>query len=189
MTTNRRGIAVPILLFMTVAIGGGMPFAVAAGRGLAGGPPSRPAEQWRGGLAGGLPSRQAEQRRGAPAITAQAREPEFVDLAGPGRKNKIDETAHFTWEFVRKPQMGPAILKIQLFDRDGNRRTDLTIVGRSDMPAMRSAHDSGEVAFKLNKKGDYLLPVNVVMPGDWEVLLTFRSGDTVVFRGRIAFDV
>ena len=30
---------------------------------------------------------------------------------------------------------------------------------------MSGAHDSGEVPFKLNRKGDYLLPVNIVMPG------------------------
>jgi nitrogen fixation protein FixH len=120
---------------------------------------------------------------------AQAEEPEFAALAGPGKKNKIDETAYFTWEFVQKPKMGPAILRLQLFGRDGNRRTDLAISGRTDMPSMKGAHDSGEVPFKLNKKGDYLLPVDIVMPGDWEIRLTFKSGDAVVFRGRIVFDV
>lgn len=125
----------------------------------------------------------------APARALQAQEPKFIDLAGPGKKIKIDETAYFTWEFVAKPKMGPAILKIQVFDASGGRRTDLAIVGRSDMPSMRGAHDSGDAAFKLNRKGDYLLPVDIVMPGDWEILLTFKSGEAVVFRGRIAFDV
>lgn len=124
-----------------------------------------------------------------PSASARSQEPEFADLAGPGKKIKIDDTASFTWEFVKKPKMGPAILKIQVFDKEGGRRTDLAIVGRSDMPSMRGAHDSGEVAFKLSRKGDYLLPVDIVMPGDWEILLTFQSGETVVFRGRIAFDV
>ncbi len=125
----------------------------------------------------------------APEVAFQAQEPEFVDLAGPGKKIKIDETAYFTWEFVERPKMGPAILKIQVFDRNGGRRTDLAIFGRSDMPSMRGAHDSGEAAFKLNRKGDYLLPVDVVMPGGWEVLVTFKKGDAVVLRGRIAFNV
>jgi len=57
------------------------------------------------------------------------------------------------------------------------------------MPSMRGAHDSGEVAFKLNKAGDYLLPVNVVMPGDWEVRLTFSRNGSVIFRGKVTFDV
>jgi len=187
--TKKYSTAASVFLFMTMAVGAGILRAAAAGRGLAGGLPSRQAEQRRGGLAGGLPSRQAEQRRGVRESTPQTQEPEFADLAGPGKKNKIDETTSFTWEFVQKPKLGPAILKIQLFDRDGTRRTDLAIIGRSDMPSMRGAHDSGDAAFKLNKKGDYLLPVNIVMPGDWEVLLTFKNGDAVVFRGRIAFNV
>ena len=85
--------------------------------------------------------------------------------------------------------MGMAILKVQLFDKDGKQVTGLEIIGQSDMPSMKGAHDSGEVAFKLNKKGDYLLPVNVVMPGDWEVLLTFSRSKIVLFRGRVTFSV
>ena len=67
--------------------------------------------------------------------------------------------------------------------------TELAVTGQSDMPSMRGAHDSGEVAFKTNRAGDYLLPVNVVMPGDWEVRLTFSRNGIVIFRGRILFDV
>ena len=85
--------------------------------------------------------------------------------------------------------MGMSVLIVKLFDKDGRRVSDLAITGRSDMPSMRGAHDSGEVAFKTNRAGDYLLPVNVVMPGDWEVLLTFSRNGIVIFRGRITFDV
>ena len=85
--------------------------------------------------------------------------------------------------------MGTSILIIKLYDKDGKRVSDLAIAGRSDMPSMRGAHDSGDVAFKNNKAGDYLLPVNIVMPGNWEVLLTFSRNGIVIFRGRIAFDV
>jgi hypothetical protein len=119
----------------------------------------------------------------------QAPLPEFVDLAGPGKKNWIGEVAYFTWEFDKTPKMGPVILKVLLFDKAGKRVQDLDITGSSGMPAMPGAHDSGEVLFKLNKKGDYLLPVNVVMPGGWEVRLTFSRSGVVIFRGRIVFDV
>ncbi len=119
----------------------------------------------------------------------QAQEPEFTDLAGPGKKNWIGEVAYFTWEFDKTPKMGPVILKVQLFDKSGNRLQDLDLTGRSDMPSMAGAHDSGEVAFKLNRRGDYLLPIDVVMPGDWEVRLTFSRNGVVIFRGRFLFDV
>jgi hypothetical protein len=96
---------------------------------------------------------------------------------------------YFTYEFDRTPKMGTAILKIKVYEKNGVQVSDLDISGRSDMPSMRGAHDSGEVAFKLNKKGDYLLPVNIVMPGDWEVRLTLSRTKIVIFRGRIVFNV
>ena len=119
----------------------------------------------------------------------QAGEPVFQDLPKSGKKCWIGEVNYFTWEFDKAPKMGTAILIVKLYDKDGHRVSDLTIAGRSDMPEMRGAHDSGEVAFKTNKAGDYLLPVNVVMPGGWEVRLTFSRGGIVIFRGRLMFDV
>jgi hypothetical protein len=119
----------------------------------------------------------------------QSQEPVFQDLAKSGKKCWIGEVNFFTWEFDKTPKMGTSILIIKLYDKDGKRVSDLQITGSSDMPSMRGAHDSGEVSFKNNKAGDYLLPVNVVMPGDWEVRLTFSRNGIVIFRGRIAFDV
>jgi len=128
----------------------------------------------------------------SPGLTpsgAQNQEPVFLDLAKSGKKCWIGEVNYFTWEFDKTPKMGTSILIIKLYDRDGKRVTDVAITGQSDMPSMRGAHDSGEVAFKNNKAGDYLLPVNVVMPGDWEVRLTFSRNGIVIFRGRVTFDV
>ncbi len=124
-----------------------------------------------------------------PAPAGQQGEPEFRDLPKSGKKCWIGEVNYFTWEFDKAPKMGTAILIVKLYDKDGNRVSDVAITGRTDMPSMRGAHDSGEVAFKTNKAGDYLLPVDVVMPGDWEVRLTFSRAGAVIFRGRIAFDV
>jgi hypothetical protein len=85
--------------------------------------------------------------------------------------------------------MGMIVLKIQVFDKDGKQVTPLTIQGRSGMPSMPGHHDSGQVDFKLSRKNDYLLPVDVVMPGDWEVQLTFMKDGKAVFFGRVNFDV
>lgn len=122
-------------------------------------------------------------------LAPQAQEPAYEDLPKSGKKCWIGEVNYFTWEFDKTPKMGTSILVVRLYDKDGKRVSDLGITGRSDMPSMRGAHDSGEVAFKTNKAGDYLLPVDVVMPGDWEVRLTFSRDGVVIFRGRIAFDV
>lgn len=119
----------------------------------------------------------------------QAETPEYSDLPGFGKKCRIDDAFSFIYEFTEKPKMGTAILRVRVFDREGNQSTPFSILGRSDMPSMAGAHDSGEQEFKLNQKGDYLLPVSVVMPGEWEVKLTFKRGDAVVFRGAFRFDV
>jgi hypothetical protein len=125
----------------------------------------------------------------SPGLVPAGQEPVFQDLPKSGKKCWIGEVNYFTWEFDKTPKMGTSILIIKLYDKDGRRVSDLSVTGRSDMPAMRGAHDSGELAFKTNRPGDYLLPVNVVMPGGWEVLLTFSRNGIVIFRGRVAFDV
>lgn len=125
----------------------------------------------------------------SPGVVPVSAEPEFKDLPGPGKKCWIGEVQYFTYEFTTAPKMGTAILRIELFDKSGAKVTDLDVVGRADMPDMRGAHDSGEVPFKLNKKGDYLMPVNIVMPGEWEVRVTFSRNKIDLFRGRLTFTV
>ncbi|MGB7296419.1 MAG: hypothetical protein WBC70_12595 [Candidatus Aminicenantales bacterium] len=114
---------------------------------------------------------------------------EFPELPSSGKKCRIDDAYYFIYEFTEKPRLGTAILRIRISDGDENRSTDFTVLGRSDMPSMAGSHDSGDQEFKLNNKGDYLLPVNIVMPGEWEVKLTFKRGDTIISRGAFRFDV
>ena len=137
---------------------------------------ARPTEPWRN-ASGTTPGQQ------------QSQAPPVQELAKSGKKCWIGEDHYFTWEFDKTPKMGTSILIIKLHDKDGTRAADLTLTGRTDMPAMPGAHDSGDVPFKNNKAGDYLLPVNVAMPGDWEVLLNFSRDGSVIFRGRISFHV
>lgn len=80
-------------------------------------------------------------------------------------------------------------MKIQVFDKAGTKSAPFKLTGRYDMPSMSGAHDSGDQEFKLNKKNDYLLPVSIVMPGDWEIKLTFYKDGSPVFRGIFKFDV
>ncbi|TAL16334.1 hypothetical protein EPN96_09380 [bacterium] len=115
--------------------------------------------------------------------------PESVKLGDAGDKIEINDNFYFTWEFDKTPAMGPLVLKIKLYGADKERTTALVIKGSSDMPSMRGAHYTGDHPFKISKKGDYLLPVDVVMPGDWEIQIMFLSGETVIFRGHIDFDV
>ena len=122
------------------------------------------------------------------AAFAQTPEPVFEELPGSGKTCRIGENYTFTYEFDKTPKMGMAILKIKLFDDTGKRTTGLEIAGRAGMPSMGGAHDSGEVLFKLDKEGDYLLPVNIAMPGEWEIRLVFSRNKEVIFRGRFRFN-
>jgi hypothetical protein len=140
-------------------------------------------------LAGVAAAQPATSCCNSPGLAPQGQDPVFQDLPKSGQKCWIGEVNYFTWEFDKTPKMGTAILILKLFDKNGTQVSDLAVTGRSDMPSMRGAHDSGEIAFKTNKSGTYLLPVNVVMPGDWEVRLTFSRNGIVIFRGRILFDV
>ena len=107
----------------------------------------------------------------------------------PGERFTVSDGIYGKWEFNQKPQMGMVILKVQLFDKNDTKISTLTITGDSGMPSMSGAHDSGAVPFKLNKAQNYLLPINVVMPGDWQVKLIFSQGEKVLLRAAIRFDV
>lgn len=125
------------------------------------------------------------------AQTAATKTPEIVwtQVPGPNKKCPINDDYYFKYEFSEKPKIGMVILKIQVFDKKNDQVVPYKATGRSDMPSMRGAHDSGDVEFKVNKVNNYLLPINVVMPGDWEIRIVFSLNDKPVFHGSIRFDV
>jgi len=125
----------------------------------------------------------------AAALPAHAEEEKYEPLPGEGKQCAIGSEYSFVYAFDKKPQLGISILKIQVSGKDGKQDASLKITGDSGMPSMGGSHDSGPVAFKLNKKGEYLLPVDVVMPGGWEVKLVFSKEDKVIYRGSIKFDI
>lgn len=109
-------------------------------------------------------------------------------LPGYGKKVPLGQDFYFTYKFDKKPKMGPAVLKVQLFANGGQKAAGWEIAGKTGMPSMSGAHDT-EAAFKQNKKGDYLLPVNFVMPGEWEVKLTFKKDGKVIYLGSFKLNV
>ena len=124
----------------------------------------------------------------APAAKAAA-QPAPVMLPAEGRRADLPGGRYFTWRFASRPQLGTVVLKVQVFQSDGSRVKDLKVLGASGMPSMRGAHDTGEQPFRLNKKGDYLLPVDLVMPGDWEVVLSFFEGKKRIYHGKVDFEL
>jgi hypothetical protein len=106
-----------------------------------------------------------------------------------GQKTWIGDDYYFVYDFDKKPQMGTIIMKLQVFTKGGKQDSSLEITGGADMPSMRGAHGTGDKLFQLNKKGDYLLPVNVVMPGEWEVVLNFLKDKKPIYTGSVRFNV
>ncbi|MDR2426719.1 MAG: FixH family protein [Endomicrobium sp.] len=105
------------------------------------------------------------------------------------QKVMINENYYFTYVFSKKPKLGTSTIKISIFNKNGSQNTSLEILGDYDMPQMRGRHSSGPIKFKKNKNGDYLMPLNSVMRGKWEILLVFIEDDKDIFAGAIHINI
>ncbi len=114
---------------------------------------------------------------------------EYRPMPKPGEKVRLDNGRYFTYGFEKPPKLGMAIMRVEIFTPEGKRDTSFAVKGDADMPSMRGAHSSGDKDFSLSAKGLYLLPVRLVMPGDWEIRFTFMKNGTTIFRGAYLFDL
>jgi hypothetical protein len=112
----------------------------------------------------------------------------FVSMPAPGEKVPIGNDMYMIYGFVEKPKMGPVIMKIQVFDKNDEKDRSVIITADSGMPSMPSM-GTDHATCMLNKKGDYLVPINITMPGDWEVKITITKHGKVMYRGSYRFDV
>lgn len=110
-------------------------------------------------------------------------------LPKSGERIPLGSKHYFTYAFTKPPKLGSAIMRVEIFTHDGVRDTSFVVKGGADMPSMRGAHSSGDQDFALSAKGVYLLPVRLVMPGDWEVCFTFLKGGKAVLRGSYLFNL
>jgi len=101
----------------------------------------------------------------------------------------LDADTYFIYGFTTHPKLGTAIMRVEIFHRDGQRDTSYTVKGDVDMPSMRGAHAMGAKPFVLSTKGHYLRPVPLVMPGDWEFRFIFEKGGKPTFRGAYLFNL
>lgn len=110
-------------------------------------------------------------------------------LGKPGQKLRLDAEHTFVYGFTAAPKLGPAIMRVEIFDHDGKRDTKFTLKGDLDMPSMRGAHSTGPRPFQRSNKGVYLLPVELVMPGGWEFKFTFEHEGKQVLEGTYPFEL
>ena len=134
-------------------------------------------------------SHEGHQMKAEAGETGTGQAPAFAAMPGPGKKVPIGNGAYLIFGFDKKPKMGTSIMKVEVYTPNGKRDTSLDVLADCGMPSMRGAHEAGNQPFKLSRKGEYLLPINIVMPGDWEIRLTIKKGGKVIFRGSHKFDV
>ena len=114
---------------------------------------------------------------------------QYPSMPGPGKKVFIGNDYYLIYGFDKKPKLGTLIMKVEIFTKEGKKDTSMEVKGEAGMPSMKGAHDTGDKPFKLSKKGDYLLPFDIVMPGDWEIRLSLLKEGKVIFRGSYQFDI
>jgi hypothetical protein len=125
---------------------------------------------------------------GSAAFAAEAT-PNFPSMTGPGKKVPIGDDFYLLYGFDKKPKLGTVIMKVEIFAKDGKKDTSFDVKADAGMPSMKGAHESGDQPFQLSQKGDYLLPINIVMPGGWEIRLTLSKAGKAIFRGSYQFNV
>ena len=134
-------------------------------------------------------SQQGYRSKGTSAISGAEQTLVYPSMPGPGKQVAIGSDHYLIYGFDKKPKLGTLIMKVEIFTKKGKKDTSFEAKADSGMPSMKGAHETGDRPFKLSKKGDYLLPIDIVMPGDWEIRLTLLKEGKVIFRGSYQFDV
>ena len=123
------------------------------------------------------------------SISGAEQAPVYPSMPGPGKKVPFGSDYYLIYGFDKKPKLGIVIVKVEIFTKEGKKNTSFQAMADAGMPSMKGAHETGNQPFTLSKKGDYLLPINIVMPGDWEIRLTLLKGGKIIFRGSYQFDI
>ena len=105
-----------------------------------------------------------------------------------GKKVPVEDGNYFIYNFSKKPSIGTTILVVKVYNNRGKQIAPYKIIGDYGMPSMKY-HDSGDLTFQTNNKLDYLLPINLVMRGNWEVMLKIIKEDKEVLSGNIEFKI
>jgi hypothetical protein len=105
------------------------------------------------------------------------------------KANVINSQYSFTYQFPEKPKLGTYILKVNLL-KNNEKVKDLTVLVSYSMPSCGMHRNPGKpVQMQINKKNDYLAPINFVMRGVWEVVLTFQQNGKDLYSGKFPVEI
>jgi hypothetical protein len=112
-----------------------------------------------------------------------------VTLPGYGKKAWLDKDTYMVYTFAKKVKMGANTLKVNIFNRDKKLVTNYQVLVSYDMPSMKGMHATKDQPMQINTKGTYLLPLNFVMPGVWQVDLQFMMDKKTISKGSFTLKV
>jgi len=126
---------------------------------------------------------------GQSATVSEKTEAPLMVIASPKKAQWISKEYYVEYDWNKKPKIGSHILSVKVFDKSKKQVTDLDITADAYMPSMKGSHDTGDKALKQNKKGDYMIPVNFMMLGDWEILLKFSKANKLLSKAAINLEI
>jgi hypothetical protein len=109
----------------------------------------------------------------------------FALLAGTacskGEKEGIAVSGEYTIKYAwpKKPDVGFSTLKVNLFDKEGKPVEDAAIAARYAMLTMSCCAGVTD-AMKRNNKGDFLIPLQFTMRGEWEITLSITKDEAEI---------
>ncbi len=123
-------------------------------------------------------------KKGAPPADGKTAIVHCSNLPKPGKTIKLTDGNEFAWQFADKVKLGPNVLKVTIKDLNKLDTKNYVIKATLDMPSMKGAHSSGSKELVLNKKGDFVAPMDFVMRGDWEVCIEIFYKDQPLLNGK-----
>ena len=98
-----------------------------------------------------------------------------------------DSDYFIKYDWPERPRVGTYTLRVNLTDRSGDPVEGAEVAVSYDMPSMRGAHATTETMMQ-NARGDYLIPIRFVMPGDWEIVVSAHKDGVEIATETILLD-
>jgi hypothetical protein len=121
--------------------------------------------------------------------TVEEKQLNIVKLTKAKQLIPLSENYFISYEWNKRPKIGNYILAVQVYDSNKKPINNVEITADAYMPSMKGAHDTGDVAMKMNKKEKYVIPVHFMMLGDWEILLKVNTPDSQTHAAVINLDI
>ena len=126
---------------------------------------------------------------GKSATVTEKAEATPIVLSNPNKAQWISKDYYILYDWNKKPKIGTSILSIKVFDKSKKPVTDLAITADVNNTSQKDTKATGDIALKPNKKDEFIIPVNFLSQGNWEILLKFAKGDKALSNAAIRVEI